>query len=102
MDKSKDGKISINDMLLKKIVYSIEKAIREDQQQYLRENHKETNNALILVRGNDINTNLRNHIVKDNIDLIPFQRYGCSGRIIINRTKHITYSIMAEGTLERV
>ncbi|MBO5146124.1 MAG: hypothetical protein J6C19_11430 [Lachnospiraceae bacterium] len=46
--------------------------------------------------------NLRRHIVKDNIDLIPFQRYGWSGRIIIDKTEHITYSIMTEGTLATV
>lgn len=102
MDKFKDSKISINDTLLRKIVYSIEKAIEEDQQQYLRENHKETNNAIKFLKGDDINTNLRNHIVKDNIDLIPFQRNGWSGRIIIDRTEHITYSIMTEGTLATV
>lgn len=102
MDESRNNKISINDALLRKIVYSIEKAIGEDQQQYLRENQKETNNAIILLRGDDINTNLRRHIVKDNIDLIPFQRYGWSGRIIIDKTEHITYSIMTEGTLATV
>ncbi|MBO5145305.1 MAG: hypothetical protein J6C19_07180 [Lachnospiraceae bacterium] len=58
MDESRNNKISINDALLRKIVYSIEKAIGEDQQQYLRENQKETNNAIILLRGDDINTNL--------------------------------------------
>lgn len=99
LDVYRNSKISMNDTLLRKIVYSIEKAIGEDQQQYLRENKKETNNAIILLRGDDINTNLRHHIVKDNIDLIPFQRYGWSGRIIIDRTEHITYSIMTEGTL---
>lgn len=102
LDKSRNTKIFIDDTLLRKIVYSIEKAIGEDQQQYLRENQKETNNAIILLRGDDINTNLRHHIVKDNIDLIPFQRYGWSGRIIIDRTEHITYSIMTEGTLATV
>lgn len=34
MDKYREGKISINGTLLRKIVYSIEKAIGEDQQQY--------------------------------------------------------------------
>ena len=102
MDESRNNKIAINDTLLRKIVYSIDKAIGEDQQQYLRENQKETNNAIILLRGDDINTNLRHHIVKDNIDLIPFRRSGWSGRIIIDRTEHITYSIMTEGTLATV
>ena len=71
-------------------------------QQYLRENHRETNNAIILLRGDNINTNLRTHVVKDDIDLVPFQRYGWSGRMVIDRKEHITYSIMTEGTLSGV
>lgn len=102
LDKNRNTKIAVNDTLLRKIVYSIEKAIGEDQQQYLKENNKETNNAIILLRGDNINTNLRNHIVNDNIDLVPFQRNGWSGRVIIDRTDHITYSIMTEGTLTTV
>lgn len=102
MDEYRNAKMVINDMLLRKIVYSIEKGVGEDQQQYLRENHKETNNAIKFLKGDDINTNLRNHIVKDNIDLIPFQRNGWYGRIIIDRKEHITYSIMTEGTLTTV
>lgn len=102
MDVNRNTQIVINDVLLRKIVYCIEKAIGDDLQQYLRENHRETNNALILLRGDNINTNLRNHVVKDDIDLVPFQRYGWSGRIIIDRREHITYSIMTEGTLSGV
>ena len=102
MDESRNTRITINDILLRKIVYSVEKAIGDDQQQYLKENHKETNNAIKFIRGDDINTNLRHHIVNDNIDLVPFQRYGWYGRIIIDRERHITYSIITEGTLATV
>lgn len=99
---NRNTQIVINDDLLRKIVYCIEKAIGDDLQQYLRENHRETNNAIILLRGDNINTNLRNHVVKDDIDLVPFQRYGWSGRIVIDRKEHITYSIMTEGTLSGI
>ena len=75
---NRNTQIVINDDLLRKIVYCIEKAIGDDLQQYLRENHRETNNAIILLRGDNINTNLRTHVVKDDIDLVPFQRYGWS------------------------
>ncbi len=102
MDKGLVNKLVTNDDLLRKIVYSIDKAIGEDQQQYLKENHRETNNAIILLRGDYINTNLRNHVVKDEIDLVPFQRCGWSGRMIIDRKGHITYSIMKEETLSDV
>ena len=43
--------MAITDILLRKID-SIEKGIGEDQQQYLRENHKETNNAVKFLKGN--------------------------------------------------
>ena len=82
---NRNTQIVINDDLLRKIVYCIEKAIGDDLQQYLRENHRETNNAIILLRGDNINTNLRTHVVKDDIDLVPFQRYGWSGRMVIDR-----------------
>ena len=55
---NRNTQIVINDDLLRKIVYCIEKAIGDDLQQYLRENHRETNNAIILLRGDNINTNL--------------------------------------------
>ena len=58
MDVNRNTQIVINDDLLRKIVYCIEKAIGDDLQQYLRENHRETNNAIILLRGDNINTNL--------------------------------------------
>ena len=68
---NRNTQIVINDDLLRKIVYCIEKAIGDDLQQYLRENHRETNNAIILLRGDNINTNLRTHVVKDDIALVP-------------------------------
>ena len=42
MDVNRNTQIVINDDLLRKIVYCIEKAIGDDLQQYLRENHRET------------------------------------------------------------
>lgn len=54
MDVNRNTQIVINDDLLRKIVYCIEKAIGDDLQQYLRENHRETNNAIILLRGDNI------------------------------------------------
>lgn len=102
VEANRNIQIVVNDDLLRKIVYCIEKAIGDDLKQYLRENHQETNNAIILLRGDNINTNLRTHVVKDDIDLVSFQRHGWSGRMIIDRKEHITYSIMTEGTLSGV
>ena len=41
MDVNRNTQIVINDDLLRKIVYCIEKAIGDDLRQYLRENHRE-------------------------------------------------------------
>lgn len=102
LDVNRNTQIVINDELLRRIVYCIEKAIGDDLRQYLRENYRETNNAVMLLRGDNINTNLRTNIVKDDVDLVPFQRYGWSGRMVIDRKERITYSIMTEGTLSSV
>lgn len=49
MEANRNIQIVVNDDLLRKIVYCIEKAIGDDLKQYLRENHQETNNAIILL-----------------------------------------------------
>ncbi len=102
MNPKRNAEITINELLLRKIVYCIEKAIGEDVQQHIREHHLETNNALPLLRGDFINSNLMNHIVKDDVFLVPFKRCGWSGRIIVDKRNHITYSIMTEGTLAAI
>lgn len=102
MNDSKYVKLIKNDKLLRKIVYSIDKAIGEDLSQYLRENYRETNNAIVQLRGDFINDNLRHHVVDDNIELIPFQRSGWSGRMIIDRQNKVTYTVTTLGTLSAI
>ncbi|MBP2656475.1 MAG: hypothetical protein H6Q73_4044 [Firmicutes bacterium] len=43
---------------MRKLVRSLDKAIVGDVPEYLREQHKETNNAIIQLRGDCINDNL--------------------------------------------
>ena len=76
--------IKINENLMRRIVRSIDKAIADDVPQYLRENHKETNNAAIQLRGDCINENLRNLVVGGDIEFVPFKRYVWQGRIIVD------------------
>lgn len=97
VDRNK--KIIENDDILRKIVYSIDKAIVEDVPKYLRNSHLETNNGVGLIKGDYINTNLRNHVISEGIDLVPFKRFAWSGRIVVDRMGHVTYSIMTEETL---
>jgi len=99
---NRNKKIIENDSLLRKIVYCIDKAIVEDVPKYLRDSHLETTNGIGLTKGDYINTNLRNHVITDGIDLVPFKRYAWSGRIVVDRIGHITYSIMTEETLSSI
>ena len=96
-----DG-IRINENLTRRIVRSIEKAIVDDVPEYLREHHKETNNAIIQLRGDCINDNLRKLVVGGDIELVSFKRYVWQGRLIVDRSEKITYTITTQKTLHAV
>lgn len=94
--------MKINEILLRKIVRAIEKACGEDIYNYLQENHTETNNVLSFLRGDFINSNLREFVVNDDIELIPFSRNGWSGRILFDKNNKNTYTITTKRTLEAI
>jgi len=94
------NKIVLNELLIRKIVRAVEKGIGEDIRDYLRDNRKETNNALRQMPGDNINENLRQMVVSDGIELIPFTRgIGWDGRILIDRINKRTYTITTKQTL---
>ena len=99
MEESKDEKIILRDSFLRKVVYAINKAIEDDIPNYLRENKNETNNALLQLKGDYINKNLRKHVVGNDIELVPFKRHSWSGRIILDRANRLTYTITTLMTL---
>ena len=92
--------IDINENLIRRIVRAIDKAVADDVPQYLRENYKETNNAIPQLRGDFINDNLRLQVVGENIELIAFQRYAWEGRLIVDRVNKITYTVTTQQTLK--
>ena len=94
--------ILMNEPLLRRIVRAIEKACGEDTRGYLSENRLETNNALPFLRGDFVNENLRNSVVSEDVDLIPFNRYGWSGRILHDKLNKITYTISTKRTLAAI
>ena len=94
--------IDINENLIRRIVRAIDKAVADDVPQYLRENYKETNNAIPHLRGDFINDNLRLQVVGENIELIAFQRYAWEGRLIVDRVNKITYTVTTQQTLKLI
>lgn len=91
--------VGSNKNLMRRIVRAIDKAIVDDVPEYLREHHKETNNAIIQYRGDCINDNLRKLVVGGAVELVPFKRCAWQGRLIVDRSEKITYTIANQKTL---
>ena len=102
MIDNKSESIIDNHVLNRKIVYAINKAISDDVPQEIRENRLETNNRHIFAAGDYINDNLRKHVVKDEVELLAFNRYAWEGRILIDRANRVTYTISTHQTLRNI
>lgn len=94
--------IIINEDLLRRIVRAIDKAIADDIPQYLRDHRKETNNAIMQLRGDYINENLRQFVIAEGIELIPFRRFVWQGRLLADRRNKVTYSITTQANLSAI
>ena len=99
MPNKRSESIIVNQMLIRKIVYAINKAITDDVPKNNRENRLETNNRNIFAAGDYINDNLRKHVAKDEIKLLAFKRYAWDGRIIVDRVNRVTYTVSTHQTL---
>lgn len=88
-----------DEMVIRRIVRAIQKAIEEDVPEFCRENHMETMNSVRYIRGDKINDNLRNLVVSDEMLLISFKRYSWDGRMLIDTENRISYTITTEQNL---
>lgn len=102
MPDNRSESIIDNQVLNRKIVYAINKAISDDVPQEIRENHLETNNRHIFAASDYINDNLRKYVVKDEVELLAFNRYAWEGRILIDRANRMTYTISTYQTLRTI
>lgn len=85
------------------IVKALEKAIGSDTRDYLVNSNMDTNNAIILLRGDFINTNLRNMLAgHEDIELKHFKRFVWTGHMLIDRKHKIIITISSRSTLQRV
>lgn len=83
-------------------IRAIEKAVSEDVPRQLVENHLETNNYLAFIRGDYINSNLRDFTQSGQGELLPFQRFGWKGRLLVDRWHKLTYSITTISNLNQI
>ncbi len=88
---------------LRLIVNALAKAIGPDTRSYLTGSNMATNNAIILLRGDFINTNLRDMVaINENLELKHFKRIVWTGSLLIDHKYHITITISARSTLNRI
>ena len=86
------------------IVKSITKAVGPDIMNYLINNNMDTYNAISYLRGDFINTNLRDTIVSinDNVELKHFKRFIWTGSLLIDHQHKTTITISTKSTLNRI
>lgn len=89
---------------LRLIVKSIAKAVGSDIRNYLLNSNLDTNNAIAQLRGDYINTNLRDFVILGNedLELKHFKRFVWTGSLLIDRKHKITITISTKSTLARI
>lgn len=86
---------------LRLIVKALAKAIGPDTRNFIAENDMDTYNSIILLRGDRINTNLRDMVVSNMVELKHFKRFVWTGSLLIDRKHKISITICARPTLVR-
>lgn len=94
--------VTKNTQLLKLIVRAIEKGVGEDVKEFMRTSDMATYNSIRMVRSDKINTNIRNSVASNTVQLKYFKRYGWTGCILIDRENKTTYTICSEKTLQSI
>lgn len=85
-----------------KIGKAIEKGVGEDIRTYLANSDNATNNAVAFLRGDYINTNIRNTVESETVEIKYFRRSSWTGCIILDRMNKHSYSVCARKTLDRI
>ena len=96
--------MTINEKELENIVKAIVKAVGFDIQTYLNESNTDTHNAIIHLRTDYINTNIRNMVIPeyDYLELKHFKRFSWMGCFIIDRKSKATINISSRNTIARI
>ena len=88
--------------IMVKIGKAVEKGVSEDINTYLLNSDSVTNNAVVFLRGDRINTNIVNSVKSDVVEVRYFKRSAWQGCIVIDRNNKLTFSVASKNTLERI
>lgn len=90
------------DKVLEKIVYSIVQAIEVDLLDKIVQMNLETDNYVRIIKGDLINTRLKEILLEPNYYIHSFNRGGWKGRMIIDNENLNIYSITSMENLLRI
>ena len=82
-----------------RIIACLRGAIEEDLAQYKNANHLATYNAIPFLKGDYINTRLQNELVSEDIEVVPFTRYGWESRLVIDHSNKIAYNVISKNRM---
>ena len=88
--------------MMVKIGKAVEKGVGEDIRTYLMSSDNATNNAVVFLRGDYINTNLVNSVKSDTVEIRYFKRSAWQGCFVIDHNSRLTFSVTSKNTLERI
>ncbi|MBN1057071.1 DUF5986 family protein [Clostridium botulinum] len=101
-----DGNIftdKIDEELRRRIMFCIEKVFSDDIPRYLEEFDLDTKNGIPHQVFDLISGNMKKHLIKNKyLEILNFKRAGWDGRIIIDYTHKIVYSVMRSNRLNKI
>lgn len=92
----------VPDSIKYKIIACLRGALEEDLAQYVFANHLATYNALPFLKGDYINTRLQNELANENIEVVPFTRYGWGSRMVIDHSNKMAYNVISKNRLKQL
>lgn len=90
------------DKVLEKMVYSIVQAIEVDLPDKIVQMNLETDNYVRIIKGDLINTRLKEILFEPNYYIHPFNKGGWKGRMIIDNDNLNIFSITSMDNLSRI
>lgn len=102
MKFSADSQIEFDENIIMSAIRAVEQAVTEDVPREMRERHLETNNYIPFIRGDYINQNLRKFAEAEGGELIAFKRFSWKGRLLLDRTNKLSYSITSQANLQQI
>ena len=94
--------MKINDKILTTIGKAVVKGAIDDIKAYLENSENLTNNAVVFLRGDYINTNLRNMLAMDDVHIKTFRRSAWTGALVIDDASQAIFSVCSRKTLDRI